>query len=272
MEYPKYLFRGTIQYEHSYGNGKYFTFSKAYASEFGNVNMYSLDYTGLNILDLREHDVKDWVNIVSFNRDLDLRNDFKEFIIDQYDVIIGYRSDNSNLVALNKFIKGYIDSAELKRILTLDNRNINVCLKSERALNQITFCKVLNKDGLPKPDDFKIRKKMRLKKDYTFELTNLLAGYFACSLEQGRSYDDAYNLLVDSGIYQRLVGSHIAGLTGSEVYKMCTGKYYKNFKIDIYDYQLANLLSHYILGDGCKFTDFRNKGISMNDLFQEIQK
>lgn len=275
MDYPKQVYRGTAQYEYGYGKGTYFTYSKAYASEFGNVNEYNLDYTDLKILDLREHDILDWVNIVSYHRDLDVKDglyDFQEFTINKYDLIIGYRSNNSNLVALNKFLKGCIDKQELKSILTLDSRDINICVKSEKALNQLEFIRVLSKDKISKTDDYKIRKRMNLKKDYTFELTSLLADFFACALELGKSYDDAYNLLIDTGVYRRLHGSFIAGTTGSELYRMCTGKYYKNFKTDNYDFWLASTLSHYVTGNGCELVEFRNKGISMKDLNEEIQK
>ncbi len=210
-----------------------------------------------------------WIAIVATNRNLIVRDcvfTFNNIDISDYDVIIGYRSDNSNLVALKQCLEGVITRTTLLNILSSDERNVEVCLKSSEAKSRLEFKRVISKDSAKPIDDIETRRMLKVSDSYLFELTKLLSEYFACFIECGKSYDDAYNTLIDSGIFKRLNGRFIAGVSGSELYTICTGVKYKNCKIDHYDFWLSNLISRYVISNGYDLSIFRNKDISMEQL------
>lgn len=263
------VYRGTNQFCKSFGSGLYCRFSKDLAREYGHINKYEINFDDLKILDLREENIMEWITIVTYYRDISVRDcvfTFNVFDLSSYDVIIGYRSDNSYLTALKQCLSGNITRNILQNILRRDDRNIEICLKSDKAKSRLKFKRVISRADAKKIDDIQTRKLLKVSENYIFELTKILSEYFACSLECGRSYDDAYNILIDSGIYKKLKGRFIAGVTGNDLYEMCTGKYYKNFRIDHHDFWLSNLLSRYIIDNGYDLNVFRNKGISMENL------
>ena len=60
---------------------------------------------------------------------------------------------------------------------------------------------MISKDSAKPIDDIETRRMLKVSDSYLFELTKLLSEYFACFIECGKSYDDAYNTLIDSGIF-----------------------------------------------------------------------
>ena len=265
----QFIYRGAIQYSNSFGKGFYCRFNKDLAREYGHINKYEIDFKDLKILDLRKENIMNWIAIVATNRNLIVRDcvfTFNNIDISDYDVIIGYRSDNSNLVALKQCLEGVITRTTLLNILSHDERNIEVCLKSSEAKSRLEFKRVISKDSAKPIDDIETRRMLKVSDSYLFELTKVLSEYFACFIECGKSYDDAYNTLIDSGIFKRLNGRFIAGVSGSELYAICTGIKYKNCKIDHYDFWLSNLISRYVISNGYDLSIFRNKDISMEQL------
>lgn len=263
------IYRGTAQFSKSFGNGWYCRFNKDLAREYGHINKYEIDFKDLKILDLRKENIMDWMSIVTMNRNLIVRDcvfSFNNIDISEYDVIIGYRSDNSNLVALKQCLAGTITRTTLLEILLADERNIEICLRTSKAKSKLEFKRVIPRNSAKPIDDIETRHMLNVSDSYLFELTKVLSEYFACFVECGKSYDDAYRVLIESGIYKKLHGRFIAGNSGSDLYMICTGNNYKSCKIDHYDFWLSNLISRYVISNGYELDIFRNKGISMEQL------
>ena len=271
MNYPEYVYKGSAQYSNSFGEGSYFSFNKEIAREYGNVNQYSINYDNLNILDLRKMNLANWISVVATNREINITPNLKlpELDISGYDIVIGYRSDNSNLIALKKCLKGNITKSFLSVVLNVDDRNTEICIKSERALNQVKFIKVISKNDIEPINDLATRNVLRIPPNYELDFICMLSEYFACFLEKGKSYDYAYNKLIDSGIYKRFNGRFMAGTTGSELYKMCTGNTYKNFETSRHDYHVVKLIIQYMKDNNCTLDTLRNNGITIASLIQD---
>lgn len=58
---------------------------------------------------------------------------------ENYDVIVGYRADDSYFSFAQDFLNGAISYRQLKESMTLGDLGMQVVLKSQRAFEQITF-------------------------------------------------------------------------------------------------------------------------------------
>ena len=142
-----------------YGLGFYCTEENDKAKEWavnfeldGYSNCYELDLTGLKILNLNEkpYTVLNWLALLLQNRKFKSRSllaeEAKEYIIkkfsldySQYDVIIGYRADDSYFSFAKDFIQGSISYRQLCNALKLGNLGQQIVLKSEKAFRNIRF-------------------------------------------------------------------------------------------------------------------------------------
>ncbi len=143
--------------DNDYGQGFYCTKEVELAKEWacqkdkdGFVNLYSLDVSGLNILYLnsKKYSVLHWLSILVQNREVDdLENrEAVEFLkrnysIDtsKFDMIIGYRADDSYFTFARDFINDAITIQSLTKAMRLGKLGLQVMVKSEEAFNRLQF-------------------------------------------------------------------------------------------------------------------------------------
>ena len=141
-----------------YGLGFYCTESIDLAKEWavtedtnGYANKYIFDTKDLKILDLsKDATVLNWIAILLQNRVFNLKNDIskvgKKYLIEHfdlpvkdYDVIKGYRADDSYFSYAESFLNNTISVRCLAEALQLGNLGEQFVLKSEKAFDHIRF-------------------------------------------------------------------------------------------------------------------------------------
>ena len=142
-----------------YGLGFYCTDNIELAKEWGTsfersgyANRYQIDCTELKILDLNDdkYCILHWLAILLSNRDFDtpagLALEAKEFLkknfmldYKEYDIIKGYRADDSYFSFAQDFINGTISYRQLNNAMYLGKLGIQYVLKSKEAFNRIVF-------------------------------------------------------------------------------------------------------------------------------------
>ena len=142
-----------------YGRGFYCTLDKEMAKEWacknnnnGYVNEYAFDDNGLKILNLLDgkHTVLNWVALLLKYRTFTINNeialDAKKYIIDNflidissYDVIIGYRADDSYFSYAQSFVHNALPLRNLSRALKLGELGTQIVLISEKAFSNLKF-------------------------------------------------------------------------------------------------------------------------------------
>ena len=156
VETPE-LSQGNIH--NDYGRGFYCTRLEEMAKEWacknqkdGFVNRYELDLEGLRILELSDgsHTVLNWIAILLKNRTFRLRSqiaiDAREYLIEHfaidtglYDVIVGYRADDSYFQYAESFVENTLPLRSLNKALTLGKLGLQTVLVSEKAFEQLEF-------------------------------------------------------------------------------------------------------------------------------------
>lgn len=151
-----------------YGVGFYTTPDKELAKEWawsmyghgdtGYVHTFSVDIQGLNILDLTRRDSLHWIAELLYNRRINIdptentpvSRNIKRFISKYklntsiYDIIIGYRADDSYFRYAEAFAYGNLYKETLERVLRLGELGIQVCFKSNRAFQKLQKISVEN--------------------------------------------------------------------------------------------------------------------------------
>lgn len=142
-----------------YGYGFYCTKEIDLAKEWacpdnndGYANEYSLDLSGLNVLDLsdKKYNILNWIALLLQYRiptGLNPNDEqAKDYIVGNFsldltdvDVIIGYRADDSYFSFARDFVKNTITVAQLSKAMQLGKLGIQVVLHSEKAFEQLTF-------------------------------------------------------------------------------------------------------------------------------------
>ena len=150
---------GTGNLRNDYGRGFYCTENEELAKEWacsnnknGFANKYELKLEGLNILYLNssEYHVLHWLTIITKNRTYWERNTISEtaktylskhFMIDtsKYDVIIGYRADDSYFSFARDFVSGAISYKQLSEAMHLGKLGEQVVLISEKAFQNLKY-------------------------------------------------------------------------------------------------------------------------------------
>lgn len=145
--------------KNDYGKGFYCTRIPEMAKEWackqntdGFSNRYELDLTDLSILDLTDgkHTVLNWIAILLEHRTLSLDSeiaiDAKDYIIEnfsidtsEYDLIIGYRADDSYFRYAESFVENGLSLRSLNKALHLGRLGEQTVLISKKAYNQIKF-------------------------------------------------------------------------------------------------------------------------------------
>ncbi|MBR3508347.1 MAG: DUF3990 domain-containing protein [Lachnospiraceae bacterium] len=142
-----------------YGYGFYTTESEELAKEWacsdnrdGFANAYELDLTGLNILRLNSpnYNILNWLAILAKYRSYWQNGSISErakdylqnnFFIDPtpYDIIIGYRADDSYFSFAQDFVAGTISLSKLSEAMKLGKLGEQIVLKSEKSFECIHF-------------------------------------------------------------------------------------------------------------------------------------
>lgn len=142
-----------------YGLGFYCTENLELAKEWactenleGYANQYQLDMRNLSVLNLtKDYHILNWLAILLENRSFELNNNelmvqAKQYILDtflpdyrNYDVIIGYRADDSYFQFAKDFIQGTISLKTLGEAMRLGKLGEQIVLKSEKAFQTIKF-------------------------------------------------------------------------------------------------------------------------------------
>lgn len=146
--------------ENDYGFGFYCTKSLKLAKEWscsnnennGFANKYSIDTTDLKVLDLtsKRYTILNWIAILLKFRTFDLTNEIskqardyliKNFYIDveQYDVVIGYRADDSYFSFARDFVNNTISVRQLSKAMKLGELGTQVVIVSQKAFNKLNF-------------------------------------------------------------------------------------------------------------------------------------
>jgi hypothetical protein len=142
-----------------YGHGFYTTESLELAKEWacakmsnGFANRYELNVDGLSVLNLNapEYSILNWLAILtryrSYWQNGSIAEEAKDylqqhFFIDpeEYDIIIGYRADDSYFSFAQDFISGAISLRKLSEAMRLGRLGEQIVLKSEKSYKQIRF-------------------------------------------------------------------------------------------------------------------------------------
>ena len=156
VEKPEF---GKGKINNDYGRGFYCTEVADMAREWavredldGFINQYELNPDRLSILNLEDdaYDILHWLTILLENRTFELSSvlaqEAKEYLIDHYsidyksyDVIIGYRADDSYFSFAKDFLNGTISHRQLGRAMHLGRLGLQTVLKSKKAFESIRY-------------------------------------------------------------------------------------------------------------------------------------
>lgn len=142
-----------------YGQGFYCTPELSMAMEWackqntdGFVNKYSLEQDSLRVLNLLDGDyhILHWMALLLKNRTFRLSNEIaidarayiiEHFLIDlrDYDVVIGYRADDSYFSFAESFVQNGLPLRSLNQALRLGKLGEQIVLVSEKAFRNLEF-------------------------------------------------------------------------------------------------------------------------------------
>ena len=149
-----------------YGLGFYCTENLELAKEWacsqdsdGYANQYILNIESLNVLYLNgpQYNILNWLAVLLENRIFSiaegLPREAKKYIMEtflpdykSYDIIIGYRADDSYFSFARDFISNTLSLGDLKQAMMLGKLGEQVVLKSERAFEALTKGEIIPAD------------------------------------------------------------------------------------------------------------------------------
>ncbi|MCQ2558518.1 MAG: DUF3990 domain-containing protein [Oscillospiraceae bacterium] len=171
IEQPQFGFGNP---KNDYGLGFYCTESPELAKEWacsvatdGYANKYEVDMQGLSVLSLTggEYHILNWLAVLLENRTFriggDIAQQAKNYILDnfaidykQYDVIKGYRADDSYFSFASAFLNNTISLPQLEKAMVLGKLGEQVVAISEKAFQSFTF-----EEAIPAPKEIYYPKK-----------------------------------------------------------------------------------------------------------------
>ena len=146
--------------KNDYGLGFYCTENVELAKEWacsnnetnGYANQYEIDLSAYKVLDLREekYSILNWMALLLKFRTFDVNTPIsaqaKEYIlenfyvdVEEYDVIIGYRADDSYFSFAKDFINNTISVEQLAEAMRLGELGIQIVLKSKKAFDMVKY-------------------------------------------------------------------------------------------------------------------------------------
>lgn len=118
----------------------------------GFANAYEIVWSDLRVLNLNspEYSILHWLTVLLKNRQFRITNPiakdareylFENFVVetDSYDVIIGYRADDSYFSFAEDFLNNAISVKKLSKAMMLGNLGEQVVLVSKKAFDSIKF-------------------------------------------------------------------------------------------------------------------------------------
>ena len=157
IETPEF---GKGNQKNDYGLGFYCTENVELAKEWacsnnetnGYANQYEIDFSAYKVLDLREekYSILNWMALLLKFRTFDVNTPIsaqaKEYIlenfyvdVEEYDVIIGYRADDSYFSFAKDFINNTITVEQLAKAMHLGELGIQIVLKSKKAFDTVKY-------------------------------------------------------------------------------------------------------------------------------------
>ena len=157
IETPEF---GKGNQKNDYGLGFYCTENVELAKEWacsnnetnGYANQYEIDLSAYKVLDLREekYSILNWMALLLKFRTFDVNTPIsaqaKEYIlenfyvdVEEYDVIIGYRADDSYFSFAKDFINNTITVEQLAKAMHLGELGIQIVLKSKKAFDTVKY-------------------------------------------------------------------------------------------------------------------------------------
>ena len=146
--------------ENDYGYGFYCTESNDLAKEWaasnnesnGFSNKYSIDIEGLRVLNLtsKRYSILNWMAILLNNRTFGLVSDIskeaREYLInnfyvdvEEYDIVIGYRADDSYFSFARDFVNNTISLRQLSRAMELGELGKQFVIVSKKAFDRLVY-------------------------------------------------------------------------------------------------------------------------------------
>lgn len=143
-----------------YGLGFYCTESIDLAKEWacvdnetnGYANKYELETSNLNVLDLTsaKYSILNWVAILlkfrNFDTSTPISSQAKQYLIDnfyvdisKYDVVIGYRADDSYFSFAKDFVSNTISVRQLNKAMELGQLGKQIAIISKNAFDNLKF-------------------------------------------------------------------------------------------------------------------------------------
>ena len=154
---------GEGKIHNDYGRGFYCTEHTELAKEWaclsgsdGYANHYRLDRNGLSVLNLNgpEYNILNWLAILLENRKFNVAEGLpqrakdyllKNFMVDykKYDIIVGYRANDSYFSYAGDFVNGTLSLSDLSEAMRLGRLGEQVVLKSKKAFDALTFVEAI---------------------------------------------------------------------------------------------------------------------------------
>ena len=150
---------GSGKVHNDYGRGFYCTEHVELAKEWayssdndGYANHYQLDRSGLSVLNLNasEYNILNWMAILLENRKFNVAEGLpqraKTYLLEHfkvdyknYDIIIGYRANDSYFSYAGDFVNGTLSLSDLSEAMRLGKLGEQVVLKSKKAFESLRF-------------------------------------------------------------------------------------------------------------------------------------
>ncbi|MCR5850181.1 MAG: DUF3990 domain-containing protein [Bacteroidaceae bacterium] len=156
------IFRAGKTYN-DYGRGFYCTEHAELAKEWacsadsdGYANHYQLDRSGLSVLNLNapEYNILNWLAILLENRKFNVADGLPQrartYLLEnfkveykKYDIIIGYRANDSYFSYAGDFVNGTLSLSDLSEAMRLGKLGEQVVLKSKKAFEALAFMEAI---------------------------------------------------------------------------------------------------------------------------------
>lgn len=148
---------GLGKFNNDYGQGFYCTEDVELAREWacrdvngGFVNSYEFDESGLKVLQLDGCGILPWIAVLLDNRKIRYSSPVEkqgaEYMLSNYlpaykdyDVIKGYRADDSYFSYTRAFLSNGLTVEQLEAAIRLGNLGTQICLKSPKSFSQIKY-------------------------------------------------------------------------------------------------------------------------------------
>lgn len=200
--YKPEISKGKIN--NDYGRGFYCTENYDLACEWaakvegvqGYVNTYTLNTSYLKILDLSQpqFNILNWITILLKNRTFTLTSQISEeaknyllsnFDVEtsSYDIIKGYRADDSYFSFAEDFLSNTISVEKLREAMKLGKLGLQIALISEKAFDSVRFEKYEPVDSLYYGKY--IIRDLKARSDYKNSKTTASSGLFVLDIMRG---------------------------------------------------------------------------------------